>query len=57
MEFIDLCPHNYGVRVYSGELRIDKVKTIKGKKFVLMNLPFYLISKIEDYMEWLISVC
>ncbi|MCD4772858.1 MAG: AAA family ATPase [Bacteroidales bacterium] len=55
MEFIDLCPHNFAIRVYSGELRIDKVKTIKGKDFFLMNLPFYLISKIEDYLEWLIS--
>ena len=55
MEFIDLCPHNYAVRVYSDELRIDKVRTIKGKKFFLMNLPFYLISKIEDYLVWLIS--
>lgn len=55
MEFIDICPHNYAVRIYSGELSIDKVKTIKGKKFFLMNLPFYLVSKIEDYLGWLIS--
>ncbi len=55
MEYIDLCPHNYGVRIYSGELRIEKVCTLKGKEFILMNLPFYLTGKAPEYIRSLIN--
>jgi len=44
--FIDHCPHNLAVRIYSGPLLIHSDRTIKGKGFQLVNLPFYLISKI-----------
>lgn len=55
MEFIDLAPHNFAVRVYSGKLSIEQTKTIKGNPFSLLNLPFYLISQIEQYIRWMIS--
>lgn len=51
-EFVDRASHNYAVRIYSGGLKIDKVKTIKGKDFFLLNLPFYLTGRIKQYMEW-----
>jgi len=54
-EFIDRAKHNYAIRVYSGKLSIDKVKTIKGKEYFLLNLPFYLLSRLEHYIEQLIS--
>ncbi len=38
-EFVDRASHNYAVRMYSGKLKLDIVKTIKGKKFFLLNLP------------------
>ncbi len=55
MEYIDASPHNYAIRIYSGELSIDKTQTIAGKKFNLLNLPFYLIHKIENYIDWFIK--
>lgn len=51
MEYIDLCPHNYAVRIYSGEFSIEKVKTLKGKEFKLLNLPFYLAGKTQEYIN------
>lgn len=53
-EFIDNAPHKYAIRVYSGNFRIDKPKTIKGNDFILMNLPFYLLGCINKYLAWLV---
>ncbi|VAX35309.1 Predicted ATPase (AAA+ superfamily) [hydrothermal vent metagenome] len=55
--FIDRAPHPYAVRIYSGELSVDKVKTIKGKDFFLLNLPFYLTGKVRIYLRWIIEEC
>jgi len=54
-QFIDRAPHNIAVRVYSGMLGINHLKTIKGKPFSLLNLPFYLTGNIGKYIKWLIS--
>ncbi len=54
-EFIDRAPHNYAVRVYAGELKIDAVKTLKGKPFFLLNLPFYLVGSIRQYLAWFLE--
>jgi len=54
-EFMDRTPHMWAVRIYSGELRVDHVKTIKGKDFFLLNLPFYLTSQIKLYLDWMIK--
>lgn len=51
--FMDECPHNMAVRFYSGELRITSSKTLTGKTYHLLNLPYYLISQTERYLEWL----
>lgn len=55
MEFIDLAPHPYAVRIYSGELKIDRIKTIRGKEVYLLNLPLYLTGKINEYIKILVS--
>lgn len=54
-EFIDRTQHYYAVRVYSEKLSITQSKTRLGKKFYLLNVPFYLVHKIEEYLEWFIS--
>ncbi len=54
-EFIDRAPHNYAVRVYSGKLEVNNLETIKGKKFFLLNLPFYLIDSIDKYLYWFLD--
>jgi predicted AAA+ superfamily ATPase len=54
-EFIDRAPHNYAVRVYSDKLEVNNLETIKGKKFFLLNLPFYLIGSIDKYLYWFLD--
>ena len=54
-QFMDKAPHRYAVRVYSGQLEINQIQTLKGKKFTLLNLPFYLTGYIPEYLEWIIS--
>ena len=51
-QFIDRCPHFYAVRFYSGDLQIDKLKTIAGKEFFLLNLPYFLAGKLKEYLDW-----
>lgn len=51
-QFIDRCPHNYAVRFYSGKVQIDKLKTIAGKDFFLLNLPYFLAGKLKEYLSW-----
>ncbi|NOZ33835.1 MAG: ATP-binding protein [Chlorobi bacterium] len=54
-EFIYRSPHKYAVRVYSGKLSIDNEKTVHGTEYKLLNLPFYLINRIEYYIDMLIK--
>lgn len=40
------------VRFYSGNLSLNKERTLDSKEFLLLNLPFYLIDKVNEYVEW-----
>lgn len=40
-----------GVRIYSGNLSIQKERTSEGKEYFLLNLPFYLLDKLTDYID------
>ena len=51
-EFIDRSPHNIGVRVYSGKFSVENYSTISGNKYKLINLPFYLVHKMPEYLEF-----
>ena len=49
-QFIDRAPHSVSVRIYSGKFSIEEAKTIADKRFTLINLPFYLINKLPEYL-------
>lgn len=53
--FIDRSPLNFAVRFYARNLKIDTLETQNGKTFHLLNLPYFLVSKIEAYLEWFIK--
>lgn len=50
--FMDMAPHNMAVRFYGGELRISVLTTSGQKTFYLLNLPYFLVSQIENYLPW-----
>ena len=51
--FMDESPNKIAIRFYAGELSITKVTTQNGKKYHLLNLPYYLVSQLPKYIEWL----
>ena len=53
--FMDAAPHGYAVRLYGGNFAVDELQTFAGKPFTLLNLPYYLAGKIEDYLTWLVE--
>ncbi len=51
-EFMDRCPHHFALRIYGGKLSIDELRTSKGKKYKLLNLPYFLSAWIKIYLNW-----
>ncbi len=53
--FMEKSPHPYAVRIYSGKTRIDPVALPSGKKYQLLSIPYYLVSRLDDVMEWFVT--
>lgn len=49
--FMDEAPHDIAVRIWSQPFSIDKATTQKGKKFKLINLPFYYIGVLKEILK------
>lgn len=49
-QFMNDTNHDIAIRIWSGRYSVDKVKTINGKEFRLINLPFYLISALPHIL-------
>lgn len=50
-QFMDIAPHHLAVRVWQGPYLVEKAKTIAGTHFTLLNLPFYLVHRIERELD------
>ena len=50
-QFIDAAKQELAVRFYAGKFSITKEKTTVGQKFTLINMPFYLCNKVENYLD------
>jgi uncharacterized protein len=53
--FMDAADHHFAIRLYNGVLKIDKVKTLQDKEYSLLNLPYYLAGKVENYIDWMMD--
>jgi uncharacterized protein len=52
--FMDACPHDWAIRVWSKPFSIESATTGSGKEFKLINVPFYyvcLLTKLLEHME------
>ncbi|MDR2585555.1 MAG: AAA family ATPase [Prevotellaceae bacterium] len=49
--FMDEAPHSIAVRVWGQPYSIDEVTTYQGKKFRLINLPFYYVGRITEILK------
>jgi predicted AAA+ superfamily ATPase len=54
-QFIEAATHPYAVRMYAGKFSIDEHTTRSGKKYFLMNLPYYLSTKLTEYLSYFVS--
>ena len=50
-QFMDLAPHDVAVRVWTNPYSIDEVSTPKGKRFRLVNIPFYYVSQLDKILD------
>jgi uncharacterized protein len=49
---MDTASHNMAVRVYGGKLEVTTCKTIGNKTYFLLNLPYYLMAELKNYLYW-----
>lgn len=49
--FMDLSSGDVGIRIWSGPYSIDVVSTPKGKKFRLINVPFYYVGSLPLILD------
>ncbi|MDZ4759142.1 MAG: AAA family ATPase [Bacteroidota bacterium] len=50
--YMDESPHKMAIRFYSGDFKITGIKTMTGKDYHLLNLPYYLASQLDGYIAW-----
>jgi predicted AAA+ superfamily ATPase len=54
-QFIERCDHKYAIRLLANHFLVEKTKTPAGVPYFLMNLPYYVSTKIAEYVEWFVS--
>lgn len=54
-QFMERCPHEYAVRIYGGNFVVEQWETPSGKPFLLMNLPYFLGTKIPEYISYFVQ--
>jgi predicted AAA+ superfamily ATPase len=53
--FINNADHSIGVRLYNGQFNVENAVTIDGKKYTLINIPWYQASMVERYVEMVLN--
>ena len=54
-QFVEQANHPYAVRMYAGEFKIENAKTPGGTPYLLMNVPYYLGTKIPEYIDFFVK--
>jgi hypothetical protein len=49
--FMDQSPATLAIRLHQGKAAVDEVKTISGKMYSLLSLPYFLAASLENYIE------
>jgi len=49
--FVDMSGARLAVRLYHGKIERIETETPKGTPYTLLNLPYYLCSKIGEYID------
>jgi predicted AAA+ superfamily ATPase len=54
-QYMDACDHDLAIRLYAGESLLQETVTPGGKRFRLLNLPYYLGEKLSEYAKWMMN--
>ncbi len=54
-QFVERSPHPYAVRFLRNTFSIEQHTTPGGKAYYLMNLPYFLMGRIEEYVKYLLD--
>jgi predicted AAA+ superfamily ATPase len=49
--FIDESKCDFAIRVYSGTMGVEKINTPNNKKFTLFSVPYYLLNRLEHFLD------
>ena len=49
--FMEMSNNDLAIRFYPGMISSDKIKLQSGKTYTLLNLPYYLVSQLDRYLE------
>ena len=55
-EFMERCDHQFAFRLLGNKFNIEKSTTRSGKEFILINLPYYCVGKIYDWIDYVIDI-
>ena len=44
--------HDLAVRLWDGDIDLHAAKTPSGHRFRLLNLPYFLVHRLDAYLDW-----
>ncbi|PPL02248.1 hypothetical protein SAMN05444682_104173 [Parapedobacter indicus] len=54
-QFVEAADHPFAIRIYGGEFRLENAVTPNKKPYFLLNLPYYAVTMLPQYVSWLIN--
>ena len=51
-QFMQRVDHDLAVRLWDGDIDLHEAKTHEGRRFRLLNLPFFLVHQLDAYLDW-----
>lgn len=54
-QFMIRSNHPYAIRFYMGKFRVERLRTIEGTPFLLMNLPYFLGTQLPKYIGYFVD--
>lgn len=52
-QFMEATNHSLALRLYAGPILLQETATPMGKKFFLLNLPYFLGENLSAYISWM----
>ena len=51
-QFMQRADHDLAVRLWDGDIDLHAAKTPEGRRFRLLNLPYFLVHQLDAYLNW-----